>query len=107
MLLVPDFVTTLIMPPPFRPYSAVELLVRTLNSATVSGLGLSTIRLLSRLLFTPPSRRYVIESPRPPATLKPPLFGPVVSCTPGISSASERTLRPFKGRFTNGRLVTD
>ena len=37
--LVPDFVTTLKMPPAARPYSALKLLVSTLNSWTESGFG--------------------------------------------------------------------
>src|SRR5439155_19202986 len=104
-LFVPDFVTTLTIPPALRPYSALYVLVNIRNSSIMSGFGLSTTPLFRRLLLTPPSRRYVTESWRPPATLKqvevPPhtlRFPPAIDVmTPGCNSARSSVLRLFRG----------
>ena len=57
-----------------------------------------------------------MESERPPATLKfppprlalpAPASSGLSSVTPGCKSAKVRTLRPFNGRLTMGRAVTD
>ena len=65
----------------------------------VSGLGLNTTLLSSKLLFSPPSSRYVTESVRPPAMLKVPAAeeSPFVSVTPGCSFARSNTFLPFSG----------
>ena len=54
---------------------------------------------LSRLLFSPPSSKYVTESVLPPAMLKFPAApeSPLVSVTPGCSSARFRTFLPLRG----------
>src|SRR5260370_35368003 len=55
--LVPDLVMTLKIPPDARPYSALKLLVSTLNSSTASGLALITGWFCEGAVLGAPSRR--------------------------------------------------
>src|SRR5689334_18089272 len=107
-VLVPLAYATLIVAPADRPYSALMLLVTTLNSPTASGDGCITwfekpwFDVPYALLSTP-SIRKLLNVERRPLTLNDPSRGvkpPVLSAdnrTPGDSSASAEYSRPLSG----------
>src|SRR5687767_1774746 len=107
-LLVPLWYATLTVAPPARPYSALMLLVTTLNSATASGGGCITWLekpwlLVPYALLSMPSSRKLLTVLRRPLTLNAPSRGvfPVVSdepasFTPVVSSASEAYSREIR-----------
>src|SRR5687767_649814 len=111
-LLVPLWYATLTVAPPARPYSALMLLVTTLNSATASGGGCITWLekpwlLVPYALLSMPSSRKLLKVLRRPLTLNEPSRTvealPVLSAesrTPVVSSASAEYSRPFSGSAT-------
>src|SRR5207248_9180008 len=92
--LVPDFVITLTTDPELRPYSASKVLVRTRNSAMLSGEGCTVGRLTNWSLASPPLTLKLLDRPRPPFTDTAPalllpytieLLEPTVDMTPGCN----------------------
>src|ERR1700682_3284012 len=70
-VLLPDLVTRLTTPPLARPYSAVKLLVSTLNSCTESS-GIFCPTVAEKVFtFSAPSRRMSVEAERIPLIAKP------------------------------------
>src|SRR5512145_2455654 len=114
---VPLRYATLMTPPALRPYSALMLLVTTLNSATASGDGCMTWfekpwLLVPYALLSMPSSRKLLNVLRRPLMLNEPsrtvCDDPVLSAdnlTPGLSSASAEYSRPFSGSCTACSLV--
>ena len=100
----PARVATTNRPPPKRPYSALKLLVITLNSWIASGDGRLKRVFCNRLLCSVPSKRTSFSVSRPPATMT---AGPLRACamdvgaevraTPGTMRASSIALRPLSG----------
>jgi hypothetical protein len=98
--------------PPARPYSALMLLVTTLNCATASGGGCITWLekpwlLVPYALLSTPSSRKLLNVLRSPFTLKEPSRTvealPVLRAdrrTPVVSRASAEYSRPFSGSAT-------
>ena len=107
---MPLLYATLSVAPPLRPYSALVLLVTTLNSATASGDGCTVWfenpwLLVPYALLSRPSSRKLLNVLRMPFTLNEPSRGvpPVLNAdtrTPGLSSASDEYSRPFSGSST-------
>src|SRR6185503_8752353 len=69
-LLVPDFVVTLITPPPVLPNSAEKAEVWTVNSCTVSGVKLTTARAMPTPVLLTPSASIAVLPERPPFTFR-------------------------------------
>src|SRR5579871_5546890 len=97
MALVPLFKATLTVTPALRPYSALILLVWTLNSTMASGAGCATwlekpwLLIAYELLSTPSSIKLLTDDRRP-FTLNEPSRGDVESAmsdlrTPAVSHA--------------------
>jgi hypothetical protein len=66
--LVPERITVLTTAPPTRPYSALKLLVMTLNSATLSGDGIDLVQallLVPRVVVDAVEQEVVIGAPHP------------------------------------------
>src|SRR5690349_1955810 len=86
--LVPERITAFTTAPPTRPYSALKLLVMTLNSAMASGEGLATWLenpwlLVEYALLSRPSIRKLLYVLRMPFTLKAPSRGVVALAASG------------------------
>src|SRR5215470_17422950 len=87
-LLVPVLVTRLNWPPAECPYSALNWLVVTLNSATASGITVELFPVTPRLLSSTPSTLKLLSRGRVPPTLPPtPCEPPGVAITLGASTA--------------------
>jgi hypothetical protein len=104
--LVPDFVTTLTMPPSARPYSALKLLFMTRNSLTASCDGVARCDpLAARMLSAPSTVTALFRSRWPPKEIRM-TFGSVKGDwalvwpteTFGLRRAKSVKRRPLTGR---------
>ena len=110
-MFVPDFVTTLTMPPDARPYWAEKLEVMTENSCTESIGMFWPIAAVNSSLLADPSNRMLVLADRRPLIAKPvPRFAVLLSRTtlPAIPTKSYGfRVRVGRSRICSSRIVTD
>ncbi len=104
---VPDFVTAFTVPPVDMPYRALRTPVSVLNSWSASGKGIGLPVLFCGSLLYPPSTRYIVLLPVPPAIEMATALGycrlsvrVVFSTADPDSRINCRALRPFSGSVT-------